>query len=196
MMATMMWTERETRDAGSEATDAEIVGRVKRGERDAYRLLVVRYQDLLYRYALSLTGEADVAADMVQATLVRGYEQLGRLRDDASFGGWIYRMCGNRCRDHLKSARRRDVPLELTPAEALQSADRTDAALAESELRRALDAALAGLSEEHREAFLLKHVEERSYEEMSALLGASVPALKMRVHRARESLKNALEEVL
>jgi RNA polymerase sigma-70 factor, ECF subfamily len=195
-MATMMGTERDTRGAASDVTDAEIVGRVRRGDRDAYRLLVIRYQDLLYRYALSLIRDPDVAADMVQASLISGYEQLDRLRDESSFGGWIYRMCGNRCRDYLKSARRRDVPLDLSPDEALQSSSRADAALADAELRSALDDALSRLSEEHREAFMLKHVEERSYEEMSTLLGASVPALKMRVHRAREALKSALEEVL
>jgi RNA polymerase sigma-70 factor, ECF subfamily len=183
-------------DVVPEPTDGDVVRRVRGGDRDAYRLLVVRYQDILYRYALSMTGEADVAAEMVQATLVSGYAKLAKLRDDERFGGWIYRMCANRCRDHLKSVRRRDVPLDAAPAETLRSAARTDQPLERAELRHALDVALQGLNEEHREAFVLKHVEERSYEEMSALLGASVAALKMRVHRAREALRSALEEVL
>lgn len=185
------------RDAGADvATDAGIVSRVRGGDQEAYRLLVVRYQDILYRQALAMVGEADVAADLVQATLVNAYTALDRLRDDSSFGGWVYRMCMNRCRDHLKSARRRDVPLDESPEAALASPESADSAVERKELRRALGDALLQLNDEHREAFILKHVEERSYDEMAGLLGASVPALKMRVHRAREALRCALEEVL
>lgn len=177
-------------------TDAEVVRRVRRGEREAYRVLMHRYQDPLYRCALSLVGDPDVASDMVQAAFVSGFTDIGRLRDDANFGGWVYRSCLNRCRDYLRSRRRRDIPLDDAPAPVLSSPERTDAEMERSELRRSLDGALATLSDEYREAFVLKHVEERSYEEMSELLSVSVPALKMRVHRARESLRNALEEVL
>lgn len=177
-------------------SDAEIVRRVQRGDREAYRALVHRYQDTLFRYALSMLGDRDAATDAAQAAFVSAYGQLDTLRDGASFGGWVYRICANRCRDQLKSRRRRDVSLEDSPADALTAGDRTDERTERNELRRALDGALATLNADYREAFVLKHVEERSYEEMADILGASVPALKMRVHRAREALRSALEEVL
>jgi RNA polymerase sigma-70 factor (ECF subfamily) len=177
-------------------TDAEVVRRVRRGDRDAYRVLVHRYQDTLYRCALSMVGDDDTARDLVQATFVKAFTHLKRLHDDASFGGWVYRACVNACRDHLKSRRRRDIPLDAAGAPVLMARDRADTAIEQHELQRSLDDALQMLPDEHREAFVLKHVDERSYEEMSAVLGASVPALKMRVHRAREALKKALEEVL
>lgn len=177
-------------------TDAEVVRRVQRGDREAYRVLVERYQDTLFRYAVSLVRERDAAAEVVQATFVHAFTRLQTLRDGASFGGWVYRMCVNRCRDHLKSVRRRDVTLEDAPLAALSASGRTDELLERRELRRTLDDALAALTDEYREAFVMKHVEERSYEEMSDVLGVSVPALKMRVHRAREALKTTLEEVL
>jgi RNA polymerase sigma-70 factor, ECF subfamily len=177
-------------------TDAALVRRVRLGNRDAYRDLVLRYQDTLFRCALSMVHEHDVAADLVQSTFVNAYTRLSKLQADEAFGGWVYRMCVNRCRDHLKSVRRRDVPLDLTPPDALTARDRADAALDRTELRRALDGAMQTLGEEARIAFLMKHVEERSYEEMSELLSVTVPALKMRVHRAREALKMALQEVL
>jgi RNA polymerase sigma-70 factor (ECF subfamily) len=183
-------------DRLTEETDAEVVRRVRRGDRDAYRLLVERYQDVLFRHAFSMVRERDVAADLVQSAFVHAFAQLGTLREDAAFGGWIYRTCVNRCRDHLKSRRRRDVPLDDAPHDVLADTTRTDESLERRELRRTLDDALATLSDEHREAFVMKHVEERSYEEMAEILGASVSALKMRVHRAREALKSALEEVL
>jgi RNA polymerase sigma-70 factor (ECF subfamily) len=68
-------------------------------------------------------------------------------------------------------------------------------ALERSELRAVLNSAIGKLPESLREAFVLKHVEGRSYEEIAELLDTSVPALKMRVHRAREALKDALEQL-
>jgi RNA polymerase sigma-70 factor, ECF subfamily len=177
-------------------TDSEVVQRVRRGDRDAFRVLVHRYQDTLFRCAVSMVGDRDVAADVVQATFVKAFTDVKRLANGSQFGGWVYRACINRCRDYLKSRRRRDVALEDAPLSSVVSRDHADGALERSELRRSLDDALATLSEECREAFVLKHVEEKSYEEMSRVLDASVPALKMRVHRAREALKTALEEVL
>jgi RNA polymerase sigma-70 factor, ECF subfamily len=177
-------------------SDADLVRRVRGGDGNCYRVLVERYQDTLFRCARAQVREHDVAADVVQATFVHAYDRLASLRDESSFGGWVYRMCLNRCRDHLKSARRRDVPLDATPEHRLAGADRADRALEDEELRRLLDHALAALNDSQRTAFVLKHVEERTYEEMSDMLGEPVGALKMRVHRAREALKRTLEEVL
>lgn len=181
-------------DAGG--GDAEIVRRVKSGDRDAYRELVQRYQDTLYRYAYGFLGDSDAAADVVQASFVHAFTRLDTLRDDGSYGGWVYRMCVNRCRDELKSRRRRDTTLDAAPAAALTSPDATDDEVHAAEMRRALMDAMSSLNAEHREAFVMKHIEERSYDEMAALLGASVSALKMRVLRAREALRAALQEVV
>ncbi len=98
----------------------------------------------------------------------------------------------NACKDWLKNIRRTHLSYDeddqpsgyATPEEEL---DR-------SELRNDLDRALAQLAPSLREAFIMKHVEGRSYEEMAELLGTTVGALKMRVHRAREALQGLLEE--
>ncbi len=183
-------------ELAGEMPDLEVVRRIQRGDRESYRVLVHRYQDVLYRFALPMVRDPDHAADLVQATFTAGYLKLSSLRDGARFGGWLYRMCVNSCRDHLKSGRRRDVALEEAPNEALASPALADVTLERRELGVALGEALAGLNQELREAFVMKHVDELSYEEMADVLKVSVPALKMRVHRARESLKNSLEEVL
>lgn len=179
---------------GGEWADAEVVARVRGGEREAYALLVRRYQDLLYRYALRMTGQPDTAADLVQSAFVKAYAQLEGCRDPGRFGAWVFRIAANACRDHLKSGRRRDVSLEHTSS--IRSAADPAADLERAELRRVLQGALERLPLPQREAFVLKHVEGRSYEEMAELLQEPVPALKMRVHRARQALKAMLEEVL
>ncbi len=173
-------------------TDAELVGRVRGGDEDAYRLLVRRYQDVLFRHALRMTSSQDVAADIVQGSFIKAYRQIDRC-EPARFGGWIYRIVTNRAKDHLKSRRRRDVSLDDAPIQSGDDDPGDD--LERSELRDRIEAALATLPDEQREAFVFKHVEGRAYEELSDMLGVSVPALKMRVHRAREALRDLLEEV-
>ena len=182
------------RNGSPEPTDADVVGRVRHGDREAFRLLVRRYQDGLYRRALRDTGEPDVAADLVQTAFIRAYENIWRCRDPERFAAWLYRILVNATRDHLKSARRRDVSLH-TEGARLPLTSMSDPALDadRSDLRTRLEGALRSLGDALREAFVLKHVDGRSYEEMNALLGVSIPALKMRVHRARELLRAELE---
>ena len=174
--------------------DHAVVARILAGDREAFRLLVRRYQDMLFRHALRMTREHDVAADLVQASFVKAYTNIAHCRDPERFGAWLYRILANACKDHLKSKRRRDVSLEdqtnLADARVTPAGD-----LERSELRTVLDAAIAKLPDSLREAFVLKHVEGRSYEEIAEIMDTSVPALKMRVHRAREALKDALEQL-
>jgi RNA polymerase sigma-70 factor (ECF subfamily) len=171
-------------------SDQEVITRVIAGDRDAFSSLIRRYSDPLYRHALGMTGSPDVAEDILQTSFIKAYNHLGEVR--GRFDAWLFRIVANGCKDWLKNIRRTHVSYEeddqpssyATPDEDL---DRT-------ELRMDLDEALAQLAPSLREAFIMKHVEGRSYEEMADLLGTTVGALKMRVHRARESLQALLQE--
>jgi RNA polymerase sigma-70 factor, ECF subfamily len=181
----------ESRAETGDPTDGEVVARVMSGDRDAFRLLIQRHEDTYFAHALRMTGRGDVAADLVQASLIRAYTSLHRCRNPEKFGGWAFRIVANQCKDYLKNVRRRNVDLDT--AEPVAGNDDPEADLERSELRRRLDRALDTLPSDQREAFVMKHEEGRSYEEMAELLDASVGALKMRVHRARESLIEVLE---
>ena len=173
-------------------SDGDVVLAVLAGDQEKYRLLVRRYQDVLFRHAERMVGAHDEAADIVQKALVTGFRKLGRCKDPERVGGWLFRIMSNLCKDYLKSRRRRDVSLDEAPP--LRAGGGTDdSAIDRMELRASLEAALARLNEEQREAFVMKHVEGTSYEEMSEILGVSVSALKMRVHRAREELQDYLK---
>ncbi len=171
-------------------SDQLIIQRVLAGNRDAFTMLISRYSDPLYRHALCMTGSPDVAEDILQLSFIKAYQHLAEVR--GRFDAWVFRIVANGCKDWLKNIRRShlsydedDQPSQYaTPDEEL---DRT-------ELRSDLDRALATLPPSLREAFIMKHVEGRSYEEMADLLGTTVGALKMRVHRAREALQALLEE--
>jgi RNA polymerase sigma-70 factor (ECF subfamily) len=171
-------------------SDQEVITRILSGDRDAYAMLIGRYSDPLYRHALGMTGSPDVAEDILQTSFIKAYHHLGEVR--GRFDAWLFRIVANGCKDWLKNIRRTHLSYEeddqpsgfASPDEEL---DRT-------ELRDDLDAALGQLAPSLREAFIMKHVEGRSYEEMADLLGTTVGALKMRVHRAREALQALLEE--
>lgn len=174
-------------------SDGELVARVLDGDQEAYAALLARHQDGLYRYALRMVTSPDVAEDLVQSTLIKAYTSLGRCREPERFGSWVFRILSNRCKDYLKSRRRRDASLEETwPDEGADPAEET----LRGELRRRVAAALAKLPPSQREAFILKHVEGLSYEEIAERLETSVGSLKMRVFRAREMLQELLEDVL
>lgn len=173
----------------TEPGDAVLVQRVLGGDRDAFAPLVQRHQAELYRYARNLRIDHDAASDLVQDAFVTAYTRLAQCSDAERFRFWLFRILRNRCLDWLRDIRRRSVGLddvtlvaEGTPHDAASTA----------ELGESLQAALATLSDDLREAFLLKHHEGRSYQEMAELADASVSAMKMRVHRAREALRDTL----
>ena len=174
-------------------SDAALVERVLAGETDAYAGLVARYRDRLGRYAVRMLGNVADAEEALQDAFVRGYRSLARCTDPDRFGAWLFGILVNRCRTLGKQrARRHSVVVHDEPAIArafvVHSADR-DAT------REAIEWAVAQISPTNREAFLLKYVEELSYDEMNVITGASISALKMRVARAREDLRRLLAEV-
>jgi len=171
-------------------TDEMVIARVLAGDRESFALLVQRYQDSLFRFAFGMVGSYDAAADIVQDSLVKAFTDLARCRDAARFGPWLTRIVRNRCLDYLKDRRRTHLP--LNDALFLSEHPAPDQCAERDEVLRAVTAALQELPGPQREAFLLKHVEDRSYEEIAELLDASVSALKMRVKRARERLQLAL----
>ena len=172
-------------------SDDVLVRRVLAGETQLYAVLVERYRDQLGRYAVRMLGEVADAEDALQDTFVRGYRSLARCQPER-FRFWLFGILVNRCRTHAaQRARRQNI---VVNDEFIVSAARVAPADDQHEWRQLINAALEQLPAEQREAFLLKHVEELSYEEMQQLTGARVPALKMRVLRARETLQRILQE--
>jgi len=177
----------------NELSDSAVVRAVSDGRKEMYAVLVQRYQDILYRHALRMVAEPDEAADIVQASFIRGFERLESCRDPERVGAWLFRINANQCRDYLKDLRRKNVRLDERTA-LTGDAENPEGVAQRGELMNRIKAAIDRLPTDEREAFVLKHIEGLAYKEMAALLGTSIPALKMRVHRARESLQGLLEE--
>ena len=172
-----------------EQSDGTLVRRVLDGDVEQYRFLVERYRAQFGRYALALVGDRDAAQDAMQEAFIRAFDALATCRNPDRFGAWFFRILANQCRNLV--GRRRDV-VDLDAADPA-GGERADAAVERSELAATLEAAMARLTPEQREAFVMKHVDGRSYEEMAELLGVGTDALKMRVYRARDTLRELLE---
>ena len=176
-----------------DSSDAALVRRVLTGDARAYAGLVARYRDRLGRYALHLLSNQADAEEALQDAFVRAYRSLHRCDDPARFGAWLFQILVNRCRTAGAQRARRERTL-VQDEVALAGAG-VDHPADQAAWGEAIRWALEQLSPDQREAFLLKHVEELSYEEMAELTGAGVSALKMRVKRACEQLRVILQEV-
>ena len=170
--------------------DQAVIDRVLAGDRNAFGILIERYSDPLYRHAYGMTGSADVAEDILQVSFIKAFHHLGEVR--GRFDAWVFRIVANGCKDWLKNIRRTHLSYEEDDQPS--GLETPEEELDRGEMRRDLDGALTSLPSSLREAFVMKHVEGRSYEEMAVLLDATVGALKMRVHRAREALQKLLED--
>jgi RNA polymerase sigma-70 factor, ECF subfamily len=170
--------------------DQAVIDRVLAGDRNAFGVLIQRYSDPLYRHAVGMTGSPDVAEDILQVSFIKAYNHLSEVR--GRFDAWVFRIVANGCKDWLKNIRRTHLSYEEDDQPS--GYENPEEELDRGELRSDLDRALSALPASLREAFVMKHVEGRSYEEMAVLLDTTVGALKMRVHRAREALQALLEE--
>ena len=174
-------------------TDADLVRRVLAGDAHAYAGLVARHRDRLVRYARHVLGNREDGEEAVQDAFVRAYRSLARCDGPERFGPWLFGILVNRCRTRYGQTARRAAVM-IHDDGAIDDAEVPD----DSEgmaWRDAVERALARLDPSHREAFLLKHVEELSYDEMAVLTETGVSALKMRVSRACDRLRKLLEEV-
>jgi RNA polymerase sigma-70 factor (ECF subfamily) len=174
-------------------TDAELVAAATSGDVDAFAMLSRRYRDVYTRFAVRMVGNRDEAEDVLQSAFIRAFRALGSCREPARFGAWLYRIVANECRTFVMRRARRER--RIVRDEAQFNAAAVDPAVDARETLEDVEYALAQLDVDQREAFLMKYVEDLSYEEMADITGVGISALKMRVKRACARLRELLEEV-
>lgn len=176
-------------------SDAELVAAVLAGDVDSFADLFRRYRDTCTRFAVRMLGSRADADDALQSAFMRAFRGLGSCKDPEHFGGWLYQIVVNECRTYASRRHRRELQF---PSD-VEAIERAVAPPTEEEVDTGFDShierALNMLPLEQREAFLLKHVEQLTYEEIAAMTGVSVSALKMRVKRACDALRDLLEGV-
>ena len=176
-------------------SDAELIAAVLAGDAESFAGLVRRYQDTCTRFAVRMLGSRADADDVLQTAFMRAYRGLRGCQDRDRFGGWLYQIVVNECRTFASRRKKRELRF-IADNEAI---DRAVASAADQEMDLDVgghvELALGMLPPDQREAFLLKYVEELSYEEISGITGVGVSALKMRVKRACDGLRDLLEGV-
>jgi RNA polymerase sigma-70 factor (ECF subfamily) len=180
-------------------SDAEAVARARGGDPEAFRALVERYSPLVFRVAYRLTGNEPDAEDVVQETFLRAYRRLDLFEDRSQFGSWLYRIAANCAYDVLRGRQRRDKRFEHADDDESADQDRhpsddpsPERLVFGSEVRRRLETVLKRLSATERSAFVLRHFEGCSIEEIGRALDLDKSATKHSVFRAVQKLRRAL----
>jgi RNA polymerase sigma-70 factor (ECF subfamily) len=182
----------------AEVTDAETVKRVLAGDADAFRLLVDRHGRTLHRVAYRITNSADDAEDVVQEAFIRAYRQLASYDGRAAVSTWLHRITVNCALDLLRSRQRRpeDSGREETLMSHHDPGSPQERHARGSEIREAVGRAMASLSSNERTAFVLRHFEGMSIDEIGRALGTKVNATKHTVFRAVQKLRQELEPLV
>jgi RNA polymerase sigma-70 factor (ECF subfamily) len=186
-----------------EDSDAAVVERVRRGDIDAFGELVERHSLAVFRLAYRMTGNEQDAEDLVQETFARAYRHLNGFDTGASFGAWVHRIAVNCSISLLRRRQRQPKAWRLGQSEwgeALDSlpvsAPAPDREAFNAEVRQRVQSVLEGLSPRERAAFVLRHFEGKSIEEIALALGLRAGAAKQTIFRAVQKARRGLESLL
>ncbi|MCM2268424.1 MAG: sigma-70 family RNA polymerase sigma factor [Elusimicrobiales bacterium] len=184
-----------------ELTDTELVAAFKGGDPEALGLLMERHKAALYGYLLRLTGRAEAAEDVFQEVFLKLVRNPSAYGEKEKFKAWLFTVARNAAMDQFRrQATRAEVPLEGDgyapgPADFLASAEPgPEGAFYGKVLGERIAAALAGLSEDQREVFYLRHYSELSFKEIADLLKLPIGTVLARMSRAAAKLREKLQK--
>ena len=189
--------------------DAPLVERVRQGDVKAFEMLVVKYQRRIERLIGRMVRDVDLVPDIAQETFIRAYRAIPQFRGESAFYTWLYRIAVNTAKKALMELKRdpvvtesarignRDDDEETSRVEnELSDGETPDAVLASKQIAAAVNQAIAGLSEELRQAITLREIEGLSYEEIAELMDCPIGTVRSRIFRAREAIAQRLRPLL
>ena len=185
-------------------TDARLVGRVQRGDKRAFDLLVLRYQHRIQALVSRYIRDQDEVLDVVQDAFLKAYRALPRFRGESQFYTWLYRIAINTAKNHLVARARRppaaDVDAEEAEfyggSEALTDVASPEREMAGEQLKQAVFNALEALPEDLRTAVSLREFEGLAYEEIAEIMECPVGTVRSRIFRAREAIDSVVKPLL
>jgi RNA polymerase sigma-70 factor (ECF subfamily) len=188
--------------------DALLVARAKQGEVAAFEMLVVKYQRRIERLIGRMVRDADLVQDIAQETFIRAYRALPQFRGDSAFYTWLYRIAVNTAKKALVERKRDPLVSESSllstdegeePSRVeneLSDGETPEAVLATKEIAATVNAAIDALSEDLRQAIVLREIEGLSYEEIADVMNCPIGTVRSRIFRAREAIATRLRPLL
>ena len=188
--------------------DLALVERARAGDTRAFEMLVVKYQRRIERLIGRMVRDSDLVFDIAQETFIRAYRALPQFRGESAFYTWLYRIAVNTAKKTLMELKRDPVVLEsslVSESEDDETSRRQvepsdvatpDALLASKEIATAVNAAVEGLSEDLRQAIVLREIEGLSYEEIAEVMNCPIGTVRSRIYRAREAIAQRLKPLL
>jgi RNA polymerase sigma-70 factor (ECF subfamily) len=178
--------------------EARWIARARAGEAAAFRHLVDANGAALFRVCARITGDRSLAEDAVQEALLNAFRHLAEFDGRSAFSTWLYRIAVNAALAQVRKRRSLEVAWpqgegDAAPFDAADESPTPDRQAMSAEIRRRVDCELARLSPMERAAFVLRHHEGRSLEEICAALSLNVSAAKQAIFRAVRKLRAALE---
>lgn len=183
-------------------TDKQLVVRVQKGDKSAFDLLVIKYQQKIMSLISRYVRDADEVQDVAQEAFIKAYRALPGFRGDSAFYTWLYRIAINTAKNHLVSRSRRppgsDVDVDdaqyLEVGDALRDQETPESALFGEELRARVNGALDALPDDLRTAVTLREFDGLSYEEIAEVMECPVGTVRSRIFRAREAIDKIVQQ--
>ncbi len=184
----------------SDPSDTDVIARILDGESDMYRLLMKRYTSLVFHVVGKYENDESTVKEMSHEIFIKAYEQLPSFENRSAFSSWLYRLAYNHCIDHVRKKQHRnrlfsEMPEEFD-ADMTNSEPDPDSDMENNEKLSLLHQALEKINDSYSTPLLMKYRDGMSYEAISKTLNVPEGALKVRVHRARKELKQAMEQSL
>ncbi len=188
----------------SREADQQLVERVQRGDKKAFDLLVLKYQQKVVNLVSRFVRDPAEALDVTQEAFIKAYRALPKFRGDSAFYTWLYRIASNTAKNHLATQGRRP-PSDDVEAETAEQLDvgvrlkeyaTPEHMLLEAEIAETIRAAVDDLPEELRVAITLRELEGLSYEEIAQAMDCPIGTVRSRIFRAREAIDNRLKPLL
>jgi RNA polymerase sigma-70 factor (ECF subfamily) len=189
---------------GESSTDLDLVARVQRGEKQAFDVLVLKYQHKIVKLIARYVRDPVESLDVAQEAFIKAYRALPGFRGDSAFYTWLYRIAINTAKNHLVAASRRptDNPLDAQEAEqydgesGLKEYATPENLLLRDEIEATVFSAIEDLPEDLRTAITLRELEGLSYEEIAQAMDCPIGTVRSRIFRAREAIDGRLRPLL
>lgn len=184
--------------------DKELVERVKRGEKAAFDLLVLKYQSRIVNLVSRFVRNPDDAMDVAQEAFIKAYRALPKFRGESAFYTWLYRIAVNTAKNHLAVQARRPPQVDQDIGEieqiegntALKEQATPERLLLAEEIQETVINAINKLPDDLQTAIMLREVEGLSYEEIAVVMDCPIGTVRSRIFRAREAVDNELKPLL